>query len=223
VDGLRAEIGEFSGQVGSLTARLDDVEAAAAAKIKEAEAQAMEAEAEAQAAQESAQEIASASAIKEAFDTLGSKVAENGPYADELAAYVDLSGAEVPQILTAASTTGITSIKRLQEQYTALSHDALRASIKTEASDEGGTASKLGAFFKSQVATRSLTAQEGDSADAVLSRIDAALANGDLEAVSSEADTLPDASKGVLENWLNAVDVRQAVLNALSSLTSQPS
>jgi len=111
----------------------------------------------------------------------------------------------------------------LKTQFTALSHEAIRASIKAEGEEAGGAASKFGAFLKSQVATRSLTPSDGDGTDAVLSRINAALDNGDLEMVATEADALSETASTPLSGWLGAVKTRQSVLDILATLASQPS
>ena len=83
--------------------------------------------------------------------------------------------------------------------------------------------SKLGAFLKSQVATRSLEPMEGEGTDAVLSRINAALGDGDLDTVTSEAGTLPDSARAPLADWISSVETRKSVLDALATVGAQPS
>ena len=106
------------------------------------------------------------------------------------------------------------SLAELKTAFPGLAHEALRASLRAEA--EGYTGKAL-AFMKSQVATRSLTPQEGNSTDAILSRIEAALAAGNLTECLSEAEALNDAARGPL----TSVGQLSAARAELSTATAQ--
>lgn len=215
VEGLRAEIGEMSGMVGKLTQRIDDVEAAATRRVEEARAEAEQAE-------ENAQKVASMAAYQSAVDALADKARDGSAYSSELA---DLAsqGVEIPEVLAANADVGIASTAALKSEFSETSHIVIRQSIKERAEENGGTASRVGAFFKSQVAARSLEPKEGDSADAILSRMDAALQSGQLNAVLDEAKGLTERARAPLQDWLTKIETRNAVEDALTSLAGQPS
>ncbi len=216
IDGLRAQVGDISGQLGTLTQRVVDAEAQAQTRVEEATAAAAMAE-------EKAAEIAANTARKETLEAL-SEVAHTGaPFAAELQAFADATDAELPASIAGSAETGVRSVASLRSEFAVLSHEAIRVSITADAQEEGNAAAKFGAFLKSQVASRSLTAQEGDSTDAILSRINAALDADDLGKITSEAANLSDAAKAPLASWLTAVEARKAVLDDLAALAAQPS
>ncbi len=216
VEGLRAELGEMTGQIGALTQRVEDAETAAADRVAKAQA-------DAEAATARMSEIAASTAYLQALDDLTLVAHEGVPYAEQLNAFAQTTAAEIPAALSDNATTGVTALAALKSQFTGLSHEAIRASIKADAEETGGAASKFGAFLKSQVATRSLTPSEGDGTDAILSRINAALDNGDLALVATEADALSETASAPLSGWLGAVETRKSVLDILATLASQPS
>jgi len=216
VEGLRAQLGEMTGQIGTLTQRIEDAETAAEARVAEAEAQAQEAEAK-------AAQIASNTAYQEALDTLTVQAKQGTPYTAQLAAFTETTDTEIPEILAQNANTGVAALSLLKTQFTELSHQSIRASIKADGEADGGSASKFGAFLKSRVASRSLAPVEGDGTDAVLSRMGAALGDDDLASVASEAAGLSENAAAPLTDWLAAVEARKSVLDILATLASQPS
>src|SRR5690606_13760520 len=102
-------------------------------------------------------------------------------------------------------------------------HAAIRASIIASAGD--GILARTGAFLNAQVASRSLTPQPGMTPDAILSRMDARLQNGELEAALAEAEGLPSEAIAAMSDWLASARLRlaaEAGLDALSTLTPAP-
>ena len=77
---------------------------------------------------------------------------------------------------------------------------------------------RLTSFVEAQVQTRSLTPQEGDSTDAVLSRAEAALKDTDLDTALSELQGLPEAARTAMGAWLTDAEARQAALAAYKTL-----
>ena len=216
VDGLRAQVGEISTQVGELTQRIEDNENAAQAQLAEVKA-------EAEQAQQEAEQMAAMAAYQEALEELTESVESGSPFATELEKFSNVADQEIPAPLLDNATTGIVSLASLRGDFAELSHEAIRASIKAEAAESGNSASRFGAFLKSQVASRSLTATEGDGTDAVLSRVEAALVNGDLSKVTEEASTLSEDARAPLSDWLGAIEARKSVLDSLAAFASQPS
>jgi hypothetical protein len=69
------------------------------------------------------------------------------------------------------------------------------------------------------IGARSLTPQDGDSPDAVLSRVEAAVQNGDLSAALTQIDALPENGKAELTEWSEKAKARNDALQAFSDLT----
>ena len=124
-----------------------------------------------------------------------------------------------PPALTKAATNGVATLTDLKSRYTDLAHDAIRADITANAKE--GTLGRLSAFLQKQVAVRSLEPQEGNGTDAILSRIDRALANDDLDRVLSEASELSLAPKEVLRVWLDDIKERQDAFMALAAFAAE--
>lgn len=210
IEGLKAEISELGTQLAAFSSRLDDVDAAARARAEAAKS-----------AEEQAALLARQTNVQNALTDLGLAAAGGLNYEDELAAYHALNAGQAPEIVTANAASGVPSLPVLEEAFARASHQAIRASIKSEAGD--GALSRVSAFFQSQVATRSLEPQEGNSTDAVLSRIGAALSARDLAKVLSEAENLSDAAHPHMAGWLTQVELRHSVLSAIDALAAQPS
>ena len=79
---------------------------------------------------------------------------------------------------------------------------------------------RLLAFLKTQFGVRSLEPQPGNSAEAVLSRAEAAVTRGDLNAALSELSTLPQLGQDHLQDWIAAAQSRVALQAALAELSN---
>lgn len=199
IDRLNAELDQLANRQGALQQEIDEV-AAANARIKE-EAQSVVGASQAQkAATDIAAALDTGAAFRPALDVLAGVVE------------ADLS------TLQSVADSGVPSLAELKTAFPGLAHEALRASLRAEA--EGYTGKAL-AFMKSQVATRSLTPQEGNSTDAILSRIEAALAAGNLTECLSEAEALNDAARGPLAGWLTSIGQLSAARAELATATAQ--
>ena len=94
-----------------------------------------------------------------------------------------------------------------------------RAALAAARDAEGGGG--FSGFLKTQLGARSLEAREGDDADAVLSRVEAAVKDGRIGDALAEADALPDEAKAELKGWTDAANARQAALEAAEALSQQ--
>jgi hypothetical protein len=74
--------------------------------------------------------------------------------------------------------------------------------------------------LKRQTNARSLAPKEGDDVDAVLSRAEAKLLEGDLEAAVSELSALPEEASAVMAPWMAQATTRMDALSALSELNA---
>ncbi|EEW25217.1 COG4223 family protein [Rhodobacter ferrooxidans] len=229
---LRDEIKAQSGNGAEIAADINAAAAAAEARIAEAEAKsaALKAEAEAQAAAMQAEAEAKSAALKAEADAAvrGAKLttalnglnaaAESGaPYAD-LVAVFQTEGQELPPALLENAETGMPTLAAVQEAFPAAARAALNASLHA---NMGATVSeRIAAFLRTQTGARSLTPHEGTDPDAVLSRAEQALRNGDLSAAFAETAGLPPEGQAALTEWRAMADRRLAVTEALAAVAA---
>lgn len=128
-------------------------------------------------------------------------------------------GKDVPEALSGLAAGGVPTLVQLRESFPDAARAALEASLEA---DMGATWSdRIGSFLRSQTGARSLQPREGGDPDAVLSRAEARLAEGDLQATLTELDGLPDAGKAAIADWRSRADQRLAAIAALSALSAQ--
>lgn len=198
-----------SSYVAEVEARLSQLETNAAS-ITEASAQ-IRAEADAaEAAARAAEARAALSQIRTAL--------ENGSPFDSALPALEAQ-TEIPAALRDVAAEGVTTMADLRAELPALSRAALAAARESGTSNED--LSGLSGFLSKQFELRSTTVRDGDSADAVLSRISAATTADDLESVLSEAGTLPDPARDVLGDWLGAAQTRHNAAQAVTALTQR--
>jgi hypothetical protein len=208
VDGLRAELAALAEKNGALSARLEEVAAAADRRVEEAEA-------EAESAAERAAREAREARIRSALSGLTAALASGEPYDGPLSA-LDGTGLVASEALSAHAATGVASMAGLRAAFPGAAHAAIRAAIRASAGD--GVTGRLGAFIEAQVATRSLTPQEGNSPDAVLSRAEAALREDRLDDALTELEALPTEAMAAMSDWLAQARTRAAAVGALGML-----
>ncbi|NOR61446.1 MAG: hypothetical protein GQ535_02990 [Rhodobacteraceae bacterium] len=201
IDALQAQVNEITARQGELTSAVAAAQTTATERVEEAQTLVEEATETVVSGQNKAQ-------LETALTALSAALQTAKPFTGPLAAITEISNVDVPEALVKASETGVWALEDLKSEFVPLAHAAIKADVATEG-DSGITA-----FLRSQVTSRSLTPQEGTSADAVLSRIDPALQNDDLETVLREADALPEAPADVLAEWLAQVQARHAALVA---------
>lgn len=190
------------------TAELDQIRQAVEAQRAEIAALTNAAAQEEEAARQSAQRVmqrAALTRIQTAIDT-------GTPFADAVAELRD-SGVALPAPLEQQAADGVATLAALQSDFPDLARDALRA-----ARQQNGVAG-IGGFLETQLGLRSLEPREGDDPDAVLSRAEAALRDGDLTQTLSELDALPDPAKTVLADWRARAETRLATVSAAQDLS----
>lgn len=193
--------------IAAYEAELAAVQAALAEQRAEVEtmiAEAAEMEADATESARLAQAQAAATRLFAALDT-------GSAFSTEVTELQSL-GVTVPDALV-ASAGGLTSLGALQADFPTLARTALAA-----ARDETAGSSGFSGFLQRQLGARSVTPRDGDDPDAILSRAEAALTQGDLSAALTELDMLPDAAKAPLSDWSTAAAARQAALSAADDL-----
>ena len=132
----------------------------------------------------------------------------------KLSRFTDLSLS--PAIVDNAES-GVASLKFLQNQFPAAARTALKKIRNEEVVSENQGV--VWSFIKAQLGFRSLTPQMGISADAVLSRAQAAVSDGDISAALIEVKTLTDVGQTVLKEWSLAAEIRIRVLEELAKIS----
>ncbi len=211
LDGLKAEVAQLAAQNGTLAQKIDEVAATAERQVSEATEKAT-------AAAQTVAEQQQASAVTSALDAIGIALASGEPFGGAVATLAE-AGIAVPEDLT-ASADGVVTLSELRAGFPQAAHAAIRAAAEAESG--GGLVSTFGGFLKSQVATRALTPQEGDSANAIQSRAEAALKAGDLATALAELSALPAASPE-MDDWIARAETRLKAETAYKALLAPQS
>lgn len=199
-------------EAARLAAEAEAAQAEAAEAIAAAEA---EAQAAAAAAEEEARAATAAAEAEAALQSLRLAVTSGAPYADALAT-ID-AAVEVPDPLAANADSGVASLETLQDSFPAAARAALPVGLRETAGE--GTMDRLGAFLQGQIGGRSIEPREGDDPDAVLSRAQAAVDAGDLQAALDEIAALPEGAQAEMAGWTDAARTRLEVTAALETVS----
>lgn len=210
LDGLKAEIEGLAAQNGALSQKIDEVSIDAAVQIEQAEIKATEAE-------EAAETTRMNTVIEANMTAIATALAAGLPFEGALLALSENNVVIADDLTIAAS--GVASMSQLRGDFPDAAHAMIRAAIAADG--DGGFGSSVGTFFRSQVASRSLTPQEGDSTDAILSRAEAALKLDDLSGALGELNGLsggdmPDA----MAIWLDKAGRRSAAIQAFVAMSA---
>ena len=123
----------------------------------------------------------------------------------------------VPAALS-EQATGADTIEALKANFTEPARLALDASLQTGMDD--GSVSRVGGFLRRQLGMRSLTPREGDDANAVLSRAEFALSEGNVADALSELTALPESGQTLMVEWVAQATTYEGVTRALSELNT---
>lgn len=198
VDAYQKELADLQ---ASLKSQREQVEAmVATAQAKEAEVA----------------EISQNTLTRAALTRVDTALQSGRPFAAALSEYEAVIGEAAPVELSQFAQDGLTPVSELTESYV----DHARAALAAARAREGSGGSGIGNFLKTQLQARSITPKDGDDADAVLSRAEAALKDGRLSDTLAELDTLPEASKAEMSPWMAAAKARQDALNTIETLLS---
>jgi len=148
------------------------------------------------------------------FDKIKEALNFGGPYKLALAE-ISKKETQIPKALL-DNSEGVVTMNYLKTNFPTVAHASLKASLKQ--SDETGFGGKLLGFLKSQVTVRSLDAQEGNSVNAILSRMQVALNNDDLSEVIRQSSDLNGAAKSEIKDWLSLAVKRQETIEAFSKM-----
>ena len=148
------------------------------------------------------------------FDKIKEALNFGGPYKMALEE-ISKKETQIPKALL-DNSEGVVTMNYLKTNFPTVAHASLKASLKQ--SDESGLGGKLLGFLKSQVTVRSLDAQEGNSINAILSRMQVALNNDDLSEAIRQSSDLNGAAKSEIKDWLSLAVKRQETVDAFSEM-----
>ncbi len=195
LEAVRSEIAALSGELADRDARIAELSDRIAAE----EAGAVEA--------------ARATQIETAAAQIRTALSTGEPYADALETVRGTADEGVVAALEPYAGSGVPTLSALVDSYP----DAARAALAEDRSENGGVG--VGAFLQSRLNVRSVEPREGDDADAVLSRVGAALDAGDLNTAVAELDALPEAAQAAMSEWGAGLRARATAMEAAAALS----
>ncbi|WOI55910.1 COG4223 family protein [Palleronia sp. LCG004] len=214
-DDLRNQLDELSQRISAIESGSQDQVASLEQRVDELSQQV---DGAANAAQEEARRIASQAALSE----IRAAIDAGSPYQDAVGAYREASDADLPNAITAPAPDGVVTLAELQDRFDPAAREALDASLRATVGD--GPIDRFGAFLRAQTGARSLDEREGAGPDAVLSRAQARVGEGDLEAALSELQDLPQEGRDAMSDWIDSARARLDAEQAAADLpTSQNS
>lgn len=178
---------ETSGRIDQLQQRLE----AAEAELNEP------------GAEEAAAQAIAAAALKAAAD-------RGGAFESELQTFASVAP-EDPAVaqLQPFSEAGVPTRSQLVEQFSALSDEILEAAEQPD--EDQGIAGRLMSSAMSVVKIRRTGDVEGETAQAIVSRMENALQGENLPAAASEWESLPQEAKAASQDFKQALDARIAI------------
>ncbi len=180
--------------------------AATEAVLKQAEDTAAKIKADAEATAKAAEARAALGRVQAALDS-------GSAYASALPPL-----GEVPAVLVENAETGLPTLAALQDGFPAASRAALEAALRANMGESWSD--RVANFLRTQTGARSLTPQEGNDPDAILSRAEAALVAGDVATALAEIAALPPEAQRALTDWQAMAQKRQAAVAAVAGLAA---
>ncbi|MBP1805115.1 COG4223 family protein [Rubellimicrobium aerolatum] len=217
LSGTEAAVTELRAGLDDLDARLGAAESASAAAVEEARAAsaaATELETRATTAQARTRAATALAAAQAALDA--------GEPLEPALGQLRAAGVEVPEALSARAAEGVPTLAALRDDFP----EAARAALSV-ARDDGlvGDGSGVVGFLREQLSVRSVTPRAGQDPDAVLSRAEAQLAQGNLSVALGEVEALPEPVRAAMDGWIAQARARAdatAALDALREASAAP-
>ncbi|MGB5559577.1 MAG: hypothetical protein WBN04_16385 [Paracoccaceae bacterium] len=153
-----------------------------------------------------------------ALTGLQAAIESGAPFADLLNTLSGV-GVEVPADLALNATQGVPTLAALQQSYPVAAREALNASIQARA--DSGEIDRFTAFLRTQLGSRSLEPKEGADPDAILSRAESALRDGNLPRAMSELKALPEAGASAMAGWIATAQSRLDAVAAVTALSEK--
>lgn len=193
-------IAELTASVAALSARLNDLAATQAA--------ATTAESDAKIA---------------AIDLIRTAAQGGAPFPNEVQMLAAL-GADEAEIaaLKPLADKGVPSTADLQWAFSGVANAILAATTGPAAAADGSLVGRLADYGRGLVSIRPTAVMTGNTPEAVVSRMQAAVDAGNLAGALTERDTLPEAGKAASATWAAAVLDRITLDGLIATLTAMP-
>jgi len=220
VQALESSVAQNSGgpteeSLNALQQQLADTKAAAATQTAELSRrlEAAEAQINDRGPEQQVARAVAAAGLKAAID-------RGGSFEAELQAYTNIAGDDpaIAELKTFAAD-GAPSREQLQSEFPAVADAIIQASVPAD--PDQGIAARLLSSAMSVVKVRRVGDVEGETVDAIVSRIEDRLRSGDLQAAAQQWDTLPDAAKSASTDFKRKLDARVQVENLVSGTLSR--
>ncbi|MEM7527032.1 MAG: mitofilin family membrane protein [Pseudomonadota bacterium] len=199
--GLSETVKGATDRIAAIESGLDD------ARAKQAEAEAALEQARSDAAQRE-----NAARLRAGGEALRTRLVAGDAFGAILSDLSTLSATTPPAALSDA-VGGVVSTDVLGERFPSVAQAALRAELAAT----GETSNAVFGWLQSQVTVRNTTPREGDDVEAVLSRVGAAIENGDANTALAESTGLPDHAREAMAGWLNDLETRVGAETALDN------
>lgn len=170
--------------------------------------------AEAETLKEASARTAQETLAQAALTLVISALDSGAPYRGALTELASVTGVAIPSDLSAHADKGVPTNITLADAFP----DYARAALADARKQEGDGGNRLSNFLKTQLGARSTEPKEGDDADAILSRAEAALREGRLAASLQELEALPESSQALMAEWRALAETRLAATQAAETL-----
>lgn len=203
-------------EVRRLKSAAPGVSADLQALVSQTEARLAGAETRAQALAQTAAATTLMAALSTALGQMRAAFDTGQPYTAALTA---LDGLNVPAAISDRATVGLPTLARLSADFPPAARAALEAALRANMGESWSD--RIGTFLRTQTGARSLTPREGSDPDAILSRAEASLAAGNLDAAIDEIATLPPEAQTAMQDWTELAKQRSAAVAALVKLAAR--
>ena len=173
---------------------------------------------EAEAKEAIAKQAAREARIFSAVSRLSTSVKNGSNYADALVDFEAASALKAPDVLHRYAETGFVTKEQLSEQFPIVA----RLAVNSARSEGKGAQGKTFAdYLKTQLKARSVVPREGMSADAILSRAEAAVKDDRLTDALSELEALDLTARNQMNDWVSKAEERLAAVAYLDTIMAQ--
>ena len=155
--------------------------------------------------------------LNEALASMQKAITTGLPFQKTLTDYETASGREAPPIIKVWAKTGVTTQFNLLQTFPEYARNLLQIEHDNHFTDEESGLG-IAKFLKKFVKTRSTSPKVGTSNDAILSRAEYSLKNGDIEKALRELDRLPLDLQNEMRDWYNEAKNHLEINNAMNQL-----
>ncbi|WP_323763883.1 hypothetical protein [Marinovum sp.] len=205
-----AELERLRGSMEEQRVAIEETIAAEKVKIEQIAQEATQME-------ERALEEARISAARTVLTQVLTALETGEPFEAALAELAETVEDEMPA-LQAAAAEGVVTQAALRERFPDDARAALRAS--REAGADGEEAG-IGGVLEKMFEVRSVAPRDGVDTDAILSRAEAAVRNGNFRVALDELTALPEEAKAPLAEWVADAEARMAALDEANAVAAR--